>query len=338
MDELIEHFSPAVRVEDLERFLPGTLFKGHVISDSSGCILFRYQRNSFGSDLCHSQIFVFPVPKIAVIRLGEAEWGIGRSVYRVGPGDIVVLRPGTIRCFNSIPRACGLVCDLYEFVPDFLLGQACLNLFMADYAEDCTLFSYRGEESDRLLSEFERIKEELEAARHCCCDVVRGCLSCILSELSRGFSQGFETDRVIPWSVGLDAPGMKKFEYSNDNSMNMFAFKDHSNAIAYAMNVIRWNVSGDISIDRLAEAAHLSRSHFFKVFRKYSGMSVNDYILKCRVDNTVRLLMDTDCSILDAAYSSGFTSNSGFYKSFIKVTGCTPKEYIRNIKEGWLNK
>ena len=93
-------------------------------------------------------------------------------------------------------------------------------------------------------------------------------------------------------------------------------------------DMIRENITEPISIDGLAEKAHMSRSRFFKAFKKHTGDTVNDYILKRRIENTVTLITASGYGVLEAAYASGFTSSSGFYKAFRRICGVTPKEYV----------
>ena len=97
-------------------------------------------------------------------------------------------------------------------------------------------------------------------------------------------------------------------------------------------DLIRENLSEAISIDGLAEKAHMSRSRFFKAFKKHTGDTVNDYILKLRIDNTVALITASGYGVLEAAYASGFTSSSGFYKAFRRICGATPKEYVAAMR------
>ena len=68
--------------------------------------------------------------------------------------------------------------------------------------------------------------------------------------------------------------------------------------------------------------------YFTRVFKKHTGDTVNDYILKRRIENTVTLITASGYGVLEAAYASGFTSSSGFYKAFRRICGVTPKEYV----------
>lgn len=108
---------------------------------------------------------------------------------------------------------------------------------------------------------------------------------------------------------------------------------DREREMVLITDVIRENITEPISIDGLAEKAHMSRSRFFKAFKKHTGDTVNDYILKRRIENTVTLITASGYGVLEAAYASGFTSSSGFYKAFRRICGATPKEYVAAMRE-----
>ena len=66
-----------------------------------------------------------------------------------------------------------------------------------------------------------------------------------------------------------------------------------------------------------------------RLFRKFSGMTIHEYLLRHRVSNAQRLLSTTDIKIDDVAAQSGFGSATRFYAAFQKVVGKPPAEYRR---------
>lgn len=294
----------------------------------SGKVLFRFQTDSFTADTGYMN-FIYPLPKLTIIIEGEALWELGRNSYDVKKGDIIILRPGTIRHFEEIKQDKPFIVDVYEFLPEFLCGAPCVNLFMMESDRGNTILPHSHSENAKIRETFERVKEELFVQKPMGGDIVRGLLMCGFSQIIRALNLNLDRNPINSSNVYLP---LYDHGYSSNESNRPISASDHSVGMTYVMNIILSNISGEIRIDELAEAAHMSRSHFFKVFRKYNGISVNDYILKCRVENTVKLLLESKCNVLEAAYASGFTSSSGFYKAFRKVTGMTPKDYLNNVK------
>lgn len=91
------------------------------------------------------------------------------------------------------------------------------------------------------------------------------------------------------------------------------------------------NYDKDISINDIADNAHMSVSYFSKIFREATGFSPYDYLLTIRLDKAKEMLQKTDYSIESIAYKTGFNSSSNFVYFFKKQTGISPLKF-RNIK------
>lgn len=89
----------------------------------------------------------------------------------------------------------------------------------------------------------------------------------------------------------------------------------------------------NFSVKQLAEHEGMSLSVFSQFFKAKSGMTVIDYILKCRINRAKELLKDTDMLIADIVFAIGYVSVPSFVNKFKKVTGMTPGEYRQQIKE-----
>ena len=312
------------------------LFASGFVLSAEGEELFRYQKNFFAETDDGDKSFIDPIPKLAVVTSGAADWLIGSNTYHVRKGDIVVLRPGVLHHFLRIPSNTMVECDIYEFVPSFISDCECMGLFVLESGQENTLLKYDPKRSPRILECFDEIKKELALTEPCCTDAVRSLLTYCIVSLIRFMGLRIGTNRAVPRSHPESSPHALPLEHPAEDTDRESASvsTDHSTAVAEVIGIINRSISTDISISELASSAHMSRSHFYKIFRKYTGMSINDFILKCRVENTVRLLLNTGCSVIEAAYESGFTSRSGFYKAFKKITGLSPKEYLKSIRMG----
>ena len=79
---------------------------------------------------------------------------------------------------------------------------------------------------------------------------------------------------------------------------------------------IRKNFHTDISIEQLAEVAHLSISALERRFKKYLAKTPKQFIRQIRLDNARRLLVETKLPIAQVAYQSGFSDHSYFSRHF----------------------
>jgi len=94
-----------------------------------------------------------------------------------------------------------------------------------------------------------------------------------------------------------------------------------------AIRYIAKNYSKNITLNEVAEHVHLTPAYFSTQFKQATGSSFKEYVNMIRVEESKRLLLNTDYSIMDIALSTGFEDQSYFTKIFKKYTGLTPRQY-----------
>ncbi len=88
-----------------------------------------------------------------------------------------------------------------------------------------------------------------------------------------------------------------------------------------------------LTLDQLAEAAHVSKYYLSHAFTEDYGISPINYLIARRIEESRSLLKTTDYSISQVAGFTGFSSQSYFSQSFRRLTGMTPGEYRRQTKK-----
>ena len=83
----------------------------------------------------------------------------------------------------------------------------------------------------------------------------------------------------------------------------------------------------NLSLKNIADTFHLSVYYLARQFKKYTGFTLNTYILSCKMGEAQRRLIFTDDSITEIAERCGYSNLSYFYATFRKKVGCTPKVY-----------
>ena len=81
-----------------------------------------------------------------------------------------------------------------------------------------------------------------------------------------------------------------------------------------------------ISICDIAASLFLDQSYLCRVFRKFTGMTPQQYISRKRLDRAIELLNRGVCCT-DACFESGFGNYSSFFKAFLAYTGTAPNNY-----------
>jgi AraC-like DNA-binding protein len=87
------------------------------------------------------------------------------------------------------------------------------------------------------------------------------------------------------------------------------------------------NLPPDLNLQQCARRLDMSYSGFREKFRERTGLSVYQYVLRLRLENSCRLLIETGQQIKAIAHSSGFSSVESFCRSFQRVKRMTASEY-----------
>jgi AraC-like DNA-binding protein len=90
----------------------------------------------------------------------------------------------------------------------------------------------------------------------------------------------------------------------------------------------------ELTLSELAKKLKTNTSVLSKVINQRFGKSFNDYINEYRVNDIKKKLADPkykNQTILGIAFDAGFNSKSTFNRSFKKIAGISPKDYISQL-------
>ena len=110
-------------------------------------------------------------------------------------------------------------------------------------------------------------------------------------------------------------------------------YKEHvtSNRLSNAVAYIQDNLTEEISIEKVANVAYMSKSSFYRYFKNEFGMTPVEYINEKRVELACKLLRQKGTNVTNVCYKVGYSSLSHFIKLFKSQMGITPKQYQLQI-------
>lgn len=102
-----------------------------------------------------------------------------------------------------------------------------------------------------------------------------------------------------------------------------------SSPIQKAVEYINRHVTENLDLDSICRDIHISKYYFCRQFKKITGFTVMEYVLKTRVVTAQRMLIDTALSISEISSLCGFCSISYFCRVFKEETQKTPLQFRR---------
>ena len=264
------------------------------IKTSDGTVLLFYKTKQMEEGY-KDNVHCYDELKFVRIKNGCGVWDIGKKRYSVKAGDILIMSRSDIRTVSEIIDY-PFIIEQIDFLPAFLSEFHGITDF---FIKRTGSYDNLLEKSNILSKKFDDIIYEIK------CDSIykEQSIKAKLSDLV------IETARLL--------------KYNPD----YFAVNKQKDIIIKAMGFIKSNFNEKLSLEAVASKFYLSPSYFSRLFRQYAGMTFNEYVANVRVNEVIQLLNNSQINILDAAMQCGFSSSSGFYKTFRHITGFTPKAY-----------
>lgn len=99
-----------------------------------------------------------------------------------------------------------------------------------------------------------------------------------------------------------------------------------------AYQYIRQHYAENIGTADIAGHVKLSRSYLSDLYSKETGETLTETITRVRIEESCRLLEESELKIYEIAEAVGFADGKSFARAFKRLVGCSPKEYMRSNK------
>lgn len=233
----------------------------------------------------------------------------GRKKYDYQENTLVFISPGQVFGYpadGSTYQAKGWC--LY-FSPELLRGTP-LGRRMKDYS----FFSYdtdealhiSNEERETIIYCMRRIDEEIDnGSDHHSNTIIASAIELLLNYCMRFYDRQFSTRHKANKDIVTNFEDMLNGYFVSDKPMRI----------------------GTPSVAWFAEQLHLSPNYFGDLIKKETGKSAIDHIQRKTMDMAKDLLVQTDKTVSEIAYSLGYQYPQYLSRAFKRLVGCTPNEY-----------
>ena len=122
----------------------------------------------------------------------------------------------------------------------------------------------------------------------------------------------------------------------NDYAVRHHSLQTHRGGLGSARlrrikEFIDAKIEDDLTLCEMAQAVELSTAYFSRMFRKSTGETPHQFLLRRRLEHAKKMLRSADERVLDVAVACGFKSQQHFAQVFRHVCRVTPTEYRRDF-------
>lgn len=148
--------------------------------------------------------------------------------------------------------------------------------------------------------------------------------------------------RALMAELDSDAPGGRLYAESLANVLAVHLLRHYTapggaatrfagglsgRRLRRVLSFIADNHERDLSLDDLAGEAAMSTFHFAREFKRATGTTPHQHLIKFRVERAKTLLVDSELPLVEVGLRTGFSHQSHFTRLFRKLTGTTPQTY-----------
>ncbi|GAA4256861.1 GlxA family transcriptional regulator [Azospirillum formosense] len=119
-----------------------------------------------------------------------------------------------------------------------------------------------------------------------------------------------------------------QYQYSS-----LLDFDPGSDRIRRTLSFARENLAADLSVERLADVAHLSVRQFGRAFTTSTGMTPAKAVERMRVEAARTMVEDGRQTFAEIARLVGFIDPDRMCQSFLRVLGHSPQELRRQFRQ-----
>lgn len=102
-------------------------------------------------------------------------------------------------------------------------------------------------------------------------------------------------------------------------------------AVQKILAYISRHYSARITLEQIAKELSFSTGECCRMFKRVTGETIISYLILYRISKSTELLRDTDLSVSQIAYETGFSSTSYFIGKFKAQLGVTPLQFRKNL-------
>ena len=234
---------------------------------------------------------------------------VGDNISSFERGDLVLLGPEVphsweiLESQKNIPPSC-ITTHFYENI----IGSDFFNIPELEHVENLLKqanrgISFKGSKIKKIRTKLERLVD------------LDGLESYI--ELLSIFNDLLQTESVEYLASAIDLP--VKFTKDLDRINRVYEY-------------VFLNIEEGIKLGDVADLLHMAPGSFCRYFKKKTSRTFTQYVKSVRIGLAAKMLVETEKTITQICYDSGYNNLANFNHYFKSLMNKTPSEYRKNFR------
>lgn len=245
--------------------------------------------------------------EVSIVDHGRGYFKVGEHTFPIADGDVILMGPSQLHTVE-VPRKSQLFVRSVFFLPGLVFnpGEPDSNFDWLRLFYDQRFRRDPVINDNRTHALSDHFHELVETQEH--------------SPRYRNLEA-----RIALFQILLNA--LKEFEdqHADEPAQNI------TNNVDRLDRVLSWmskNSEDDLSLSAAADVACVSTQYFCRFFKNAVGRTFTEHLSRIRVAHAKQLLLQGNLRTTDIAYEVGFGSQSNFFRTFRRVTGASPQEFL----------
>ena len=266
----------------------------HAFTVRGSANLLNVASSRYGGDW-HSVPHAHSHTELFFIVSGKGQFIIQDQIFPVGINDLVIINPNVIHTEDSLNA------QPLEYI---VLGIGGIELATTENSNGqfCILDHF---ESAEISSCLRNILREMEQKNTGYQDICQAYMEILIIRLMRNTAMTLQAEPQV--------------NTGNRQCANVKRYID-------------LHFKESLTLEQLAEEAHMSKYYLSHAFKREYGVSPINYMISRRIDESKYLLTETDLSMSQIAQLLGFSSLSYFSQVFRKENNTSPMEFRQNAR------
>lgn len=126
---------------------------------------------------------------------------------------------------------------------------------------------------------------------------------------------------------------MRLYEATKPICADVAPIDTHTGRVKAMLGFIHANYSEPLTVGQIAASANISQWEAFRCFKQVLGTTPTLYLLRHRVNNASRMLVETNLSVTEISMACGFSSPGYMWKVFRDVNGISPQAFRQSGRQ-----